>query len=177
MAGIKIKKTRGKTWVGLEQADFLTPDFMDRLGGFLRDAIVFEARKDLAKQGGRRTPEGDPEGIPASEKFFKSFRYEVKGNTVEIYSDWPWIDQILEGRRPYPMEWLTQQEGVSRVPMPGPKGTVLIRTTPATPREAWIHPGFRKHNFVRRGYEKARRKMEQELEKQVEKILKKTPIV
>lgn len=176
MAGIRIKKTHGKTWVGLEQADFLTPAFMQRLGGFLRDAIVFEARKDLAKQGNARTPVGVAEGIPADEKFFRSFSYVVKGNSVEIHSSWPWIDQIIEGRQPYPMVWLTQQEGVSRVPMPGPGGTVLIRTTPATARDAWVHPGFRRHSFLRRGYEKARRKMEQELEKQIVKILKGTPI-
>lgn len=176
MASVKIKKTHGKTWVGLEQADFLTPDFMERLGGFLRDAIVYEARRDLAKQGNRPTPVGHPEGIPADEKFFRSFSYQIKDNVLEIHSSWPWIDQIVDGRRPYPMEWLTQQEGVTRVPMKGPGGTVLIRATPATPQEAWIHPGFRKHNFVRRGYEKARLKMEQELEKQIEKILKGTPI-
>jgi len=177
MATIRLKKTYGKTWVGLGQADFLTPDFMNRLGGFLRDAIIFEARKDLAKQGGKRTARGQPEGIPADEKFFRSFRYEVKDNVVEIYSDWPWIEQITEGRRPYPMTWLTQQEGISRVPMQGPRGTVLIRTTPALRQDAWIHPGFRKHNFLRRGYEKARRKIAKELETQVAKILKETPIV
>lgn len=175
---VKIKKTYGKTWVGLEQEDFLTPKFLDKLGGFLVDAIVFEARKDLAKQGGKPTPVGTPEGIPASENFFKSFRYEVNGTSIEVYSDWPWIDQILEGRREYPMEWLTQREGVSRVPMPGKQpGTVLIRSTPGRMQKPWIHPGFRKHNFVRRGYEKARRKFEAELNKQVANVLKKTPIL
>ena len=62
------------------------------------------------------------------------------------------------------MEWLTRAEGVSRVPMAGDQpGTVLIKSTPGSLQGPWIHPGFRKHNFVRRGYEKA-------------KILKKTPI-
>jgi hypothetical protein len=174
----KLKQTRGKTWVGLKQEDFLTPPFMEKLGGFLLGAILLEARKDFAKQGGRPTPEGVPEGIPASEKFFQSFSYKVDGNTIEIHSTWPWIEQITEGRKSYPMEWLTQVEGVSRVPMAGKQpGTVLIRSTPGLMQKPWVHPGFRKHNFLRRGYEKARRKFALELEKQVGNILKKTPIV
>jgi hypothetical protein len=74
------------------------------------------------------------------------------------------------------MEWLTRQAGVNAVPMKSSNGTVIIRATPALKDDAWIHPGFRKHNFVRRGYEKARRVFAQELEKQVGKILKKTPV-
>lgn len=175
---VKLKRTHGKTWVGLKQEDFLTPAFMERLGGFLLDAVVFEARKDLAKQGGKPTPQGAPEGIPVSENFFKSFSYKVNGTSVEIHSTWPWIEQITEGRREYPMEWLTRTEGVTRVPMAGKQpGTVLIKSTPGTTQKAWIHPGFKKHNFLRRGYEKARRKFEQELNKQVETVLKKTPIL
>lgn len=177
MANVKIKKTYGKTWVGLKNTDFLTPEFMKRLGDYLVDAIVYEARKDLAKQGNARTPRGEAEGIPADEKFFRSFSHKVDGTKIEVSSDWPWILQILEGRPPYPMEWLTQEEGVPRVPMPGPGGTVLIRTTPAQKQNAWIHPGFRKHNFVRRGYDKARRKFKDELDKQIAKVLKNTPIV
>lgn len=174
--GVRIRKTRGKTWANIEQGDVLTADFMKKVGKVLVESIVFEARKDFAKQGGRPTSRGFPEGIPDSEKFFESFRFEVKGTTVEVYSDWPWIEQITEGRRPYPMDWLTRQEGVSRVPMKGPAGTVLIKSTPATKAEAWIHPGFRKHNFIRRGYERARRKMEAMLQQQVVAVLKKLPI-
>ena len=175
---VKLKMTRGKTWVGLKQEDFLTPEFMEKLGGFLVDSIIYEARKDLAKQGGKPTERGVAEGIPASERFFKSFRYEVKGNSIEIYSDWEWIEQITEGRNEFSMEWLTQQRGVSRVPMAGKQpGTVLIKSTPGGSQQPWIHPGFRKHNFIRRGYEKARRKFEQELKTQINKVLKKTPIV
>jgi len=174
--GIRIRKSYGKTWATLEQKDIVTPAFLKRVGKVLVDSIVAEARKDFAKQGGRPTPRGFPEGIPDSERFFASFRFEVSGSTVEVYSDWPWIEQITEGRRPYPMDWLTRQEGVSRVPMKGPAGTVLIKSTPATKAEAWIHPGFRKHNFVRRGYERARRKMEAMLEDETIAVLNKLPI-
>jgi len=70
---------------------------------------------------------------------------------------------------------------VPRVPMKGGAGTVIIRTTPGLdsegrPQRSWIHPGFKKHNFLRRGYEKARKKIEAMLEKQVEKVLNETPI-
>jgi hypothetical protein len=173
---LRIKKTYGKTWANVTQADVITPAFLKKVGKVLVDSIVFEARKDLANQGGRPTPRGFPEGIPDDEKFFTSFRFEVVGTAVEIYSDWPWIEQITEGRRPYPMGWLTKQEGVSRVPMKGPAGTVLIKSTPASKATAWIHPGFRKHNFIRRGYERARRKIEDMLTGQVVDLLKKLPI-
>ena len=96
---------------------------------------------------------------------------------MELYSTWPQIEQIVEGRRPYPMTWLTQQEGVSKVPMKGDRpGTVLIRTTPKSPENAWIHPGFKKHNFIRRGYERARRQMNEVLSQRLGKVLSETPI-
>jgi len=178
MAEIRIKRTAGKTWASAQSEDFVTPDFLEEVGKLLLESIIFEAGKDFAKQGNRPTDRGMPEGIPGSVRFFDSFHYKTdpsKGR-VEIYSTWPWIEQITEGRRPYPMDWLTQQAGVSRVPMKGPDGTVLIRSTPSSAEGAWIHPGFKKHTFVRRGYEKARRKMVKLLEKQVVKVLKGMPI-
>jgi hypothetical protein len=178
MVDIRIKKTSGKTWATSDSQDFITPAFLKEIGELLVDNIVYEAGKDFAKQGNTTTPVGAPEGIPGSVAFFDSFKYRViaqKGQ-VEIYSTWPRISQILEGRRPYSMEWLTQQAGVSRVPMQQPDGTVLIRSTPATGGSAWIHPGFKKHTFVRRGYEKARRRMKKMLAKQVAKTLAGMPI-
>jgi hypothetical protein len=176
---IRLKRTAGKTWAKLKGDDFITQDFLNDIGDLLVESIVYEAGKDFAKQGNEPTPVGDPEGIPRSVRFFDSFKYKtfLQKGRVEVYSTWPWINQIIEGRRPYPMEWLTQQEGLSKVPMKQPDGTVLIRTTPATKSEAWIHPGFQKHTFVRRGYEKARRKMDKRLEKAVLDTLMKTPIV
>jgi len=175
----RIKRTRGQTWAQLESEDFIDSAFLNEIGELLVESIIYEAAKDFSKQGSTRTPVGDQEGIPGSLGFFNSFKHRVldQKQQVEIYSTWPWIDQIIEGRRPYPMEWLTQQAGVSRVPMAQPDGTVLIRSTPATGDKAWIHPGFKKHNFVRRGYERARQRMEETLRKQVEKTLRNTSIV
>jgi hypothetical protein len=178
MIGIRIKKTAGKTWANSESKDFITPAFLKEIGELLVDSIVYEAGKDFAKQGNTTTPVGAAQGIPGSVGFFNSFKYRIntQKQNVEIYSTWPQISQILEGRRPYSMDWLTQQAGVSRVPMTQPDGTVLIRSTPATAGSAWIHPGFKKHTFVRRGYEKARRRMKKMLAEQVTKVLKGMPI-
>jgi len=168
----KIKRTSGKTWGSMTGDDFVDEAFLKKIGDLLVESIVYEAGKDFAKQGNRKTPRGFPEGIPRSVKFFDSFSYRIKnGKSVEVLSNWPWISQITEGRSAYPMEWLTQQEGVSRVPMPQDDGTVLIRTTPATSQDAWIHPGFRKHSFIRRGYDRARRQMDKLIKEQVVKVL------
>lgn len=155
----------------MKDEDFVDDEFLKKIGEILVESIVFEAGKDFAKQGSRPTPRGDPEGIPRTLRFFDSFHYRVKNNSVEIYSTWPWIDQIIKGRSPYPMEWLTKQEGVNFVPMQQPDGTVLIRSTPRMAKDAWMHPGFRKNNFVRRGYERARRQMAETLKQQVNKVL------
>lgn len=175
---IKLRRTSGKTWAKLKDDDFFTKSFLDEVGKVLVKNVVFEARKDLAKQGGKATPRGVPEGIPASERFFRSFSYRIEGKRVLLVSTWPQISQITEGRREYPMTWLTQQEGVTKVPMKGDRpGTVVIRTTPQSPDDAWIHPGFRKHNFIRRGYERARKEFDKILADHVGKVLSKTPIL
>ena len=171
MLGFKVRMTRGKTWGQAESEDFITPEFLEKIGKLLVASVVYEARKDLAKQGNGPTPTGIAEGIPASEKFFKSFYFKIEHETVVLYSSWPQIEQIVDGRQPFSMDWLTRQAGVSRVPMKGPQGTVLAKTTPASPQEAWMHPGFRKHNFIRRGYERARRQMDKMLAEQVVKAL------
>lgn len=171
MLGMKIRTTRGRTWATATSDDFLTHDFLDAIGKVLVECIVFEARRDLARQGGQPTPHGVAEGIPASERFFSSFYFAIEDSTVVVYSSWPQIEQLVEGRRPYPMTWMTGQEGFTKLPMPQGDGTVLVRTTPTSARQAWIHPGFRKHNFIRRGYLRARRQMDQMIAKQVVKVL------
>jgi len=156
----------------MKDEDFVDEAFLRKIGDLLVECIVFEAGKDFAKQGNRPTRIGEPEGIPRTLDFFDSFSYRIKDNkTVEVYSDWPWIKQISEGRPPYPMTWLTQQEGVRRVPMKQVDGTVLVRATPSSPEHAWIHPGFKRNTFIRRGYDRARRRMDKILREQVTKVL------
>lgn len=140
-------------------------NFLIKAAKIFIQEIIMEAKKDLAKQGNAPTPEGRPEGIPADPSFFKSFKYKLEGTTILIYSTWPVIEQIVEGRKSYPMTWLTKADGITHVPIPGDRpNTVSILTAPKRRKDAWIHPGFRKHNFVRRGYNKAKSKVEDLLE-------------
>jgi len=152
-----IRRAYGGAWSKMSGPVELSPDIMNRLGKALVESVVLEAKKDFAKQG--RAP-GKPEGIPDSKNFFTSFSYRIVGRkTVEILSDWPWIEQIIEGRDPYPMKWLTRDAGVNRVPIMQPDGTVLLRMTPLRTANAWIHPGFAKHTFLARGIRKGREAM------------------
>ena len=72
-----IQRSAGKTWGALNNRDFLTPDFMSKLGRCLVSSIIMEAKKDLARQGNKPTPPGEKEGIPNTERFFESFSYTV----------------------------------------------------------------------------------------------------
>ena len=143
---------------------------LEELGALLVKHIVREASRDLAKQG--KSPiaktgnacsgEREPEGLPTSVSFLKSFSYRIKGKaTIEILSTWPFLRQATEGREPYKMTWLTQEQGVRAVPMVQPDGTVLVRTTPLTTADAWCHPGFARHTFINRAVKKARKEMAQ----------------
>lgn len=107
-----------------------------------------EALKDAAKTG----------QVPTSKNFLDSFSYQVRGNSLEVVSSWPWIDLVRFGTDgPYAMKWLTQARGVYKVPLRGPHGEVLIRTAPLTIDKAWIHPGIARHTFVERAFRKAKK--------------------
>lgn len=156
---LRVRGVYGKPWSKMEGDIPLTKETLNRLGEILVESVVAEARKDLAKQGNSPTRRGQPEGIPASESFFESFSHRIQGKrTVEIVSKWPWVEQIVEGRPPYPMKWLTQANKVYKVPMMQSDGTVLVRTAPLRTQDAWIHPGFARHTFLERGIRKGRKK-------------------
>lgn len=151
----RVRGVYGKPWSRLvSEPVHMDRKVLDRLGQVLVDAVVEEARVDFAKQ---RKSAKAPEGIPDSKDFFDSFSYRIVGrSTVEVVSSWPWIEQITEGRPPYPMTWLTRPRGVGVVPIIREGGTVVLRATPLTLDGAWIHPGFAKHTFVQRGIRKGR---------------------
>jgi hypothetical protein len=157
MAG-RIKGVYGKPWSKMAGEVPMSKEMLNRLGQALVDAVVVEAKKDLAKKG--RSAQGDPVNIPRGDSFFDSFGYQVSGrSTVVITSTWPWIDQHLEGRAPYRMEWLTREKGVTRVPLVQRDGTVLVRYAPLRTADAWIHPGFARYTFLERGIKKGREAM------------------
>lgn len=169
-AKVKVqRKVYGKPWSKLLGSEFRPPEaILRKMGQIIIDCIVEEAHSDWIKQGGGRTPRGEPEGIPGPPpfpthktavlpEFLKSFYFEITGeSTISILSSWPWIEQIVEGRDPYPMPWLTRERGVTRVPIVQNDGTVVFRMTPFRTADAWIHPGFARHTFINRGVRKGR---------------------
>ena len=144
---------------------------MQRLGRALVKAVVEEAKKDFQKRP--QPARGVPEDIPNSDSFYDSFSYRLNGRTIELVSTWPWIQQIVEGREPYRMTWLTQERGAYIVPMSMRDGTVIFRTAPLKTDDAWIHPGFARHTFMERGIRKARQQMAEIVaQEMIKKLLK-----
>lgn len=161
--GARIRGVYGKPWSRMAGKDIiLDGKLLRRLGQVLVDAVVSEARVDFAKQGKSPKPPGQPEGIPKTEDFFKSFSFRVSGrSTIEVICTWPYIEQLTEGRDPYPMTWLTRSNGVNVVPILKGNGTVLFRMAPLKTQDAWIHPGFARHTFLQRGIKRGRENMAQ----------------
>jgi len=159
MFNLKVKK---KPRAGNVQIQF-DRAFLEKVAKVIRDEIVKEAQQQAARdprKASERTSVNEDgetisEGIPRSQQFFNSFHYRIFNNAVEIYSDWPWITQIVEGRDPYKMTWLTRSQGVDKVPFHDPLGKVIIRSTPLNAEDAWIHPGFAKHDFFTVGWQNA----------------------
>ena len=94
-------------------------------------------------------------GVPSSDSFLASFSLRRTMDAVYIVSTWPNIAAILEGRRPYPLKWLTRAAGVETVPLVNRYGATEFRMAPATADRAWIHPGVKAHTFVQRALDRA----------------------
>jgi hypothetical protein len=169
---IKLKTQKGGRSATVNTSQVFDRAFLDEVGKVVRDAIVYEAKRessmDLKKSKGYRPFVSDedqyetdsaPEGIPRSTKFFNSFHWRVIGQKIEVYSTWPWIRQVVEGGDPYKMTWLTKAAGVETVPFTDPMGKVVFRSTPQNDSDAWVHPGFSKHTFIEKGWERARPKV------------------
>jgi hypothetical protein len=131
-------------------------ELMKKCGKLILEEVRKEIKKDASKVGAMGRAVGKPVPLPDSKEFVMSFKYQVKNRRIEITSDWPFSELHTEGKRAYPMVWLTQQRGVSKVPMVNSSGIVLVRTTPLNSDQAWIHPGFLKYNFLERGVQKGR---------------------
>lgn len=170
---IKLKTKAGGRSARVTASSVFDKPFLDKVGKVIRDEIVKEARKqassDLKKSVGelrthvskadQQDVKSPPEGIPRSQKFFDSFKWRVSGTKIEIYSDWPWINAVVDGGDPYKMHWLTQDAGVKRVPFVDPSGKVKILSTPANATKAWVHPGFAGHDFIQKGWMNAQKQV------------------
>lgn len=129
---------------------------LERVGEIILQHIQKEARKDYARV--KKTPRGVPMGLPNTDRFFESFTVKISGkSTIVVRSSWPWIERHIEGRKPFKMDWLTRENGVTRVPIVEEDGGIAIVMAPLTKGEAWTHPGAKKFNFLRRGIEKGRK--------------------
>jgi hypothetical protein len=155
---ITTRKVFGKRIVPIQGVFTPTREMLTKAAKIILDQVVFEAKKDMALSRSMAAAGGHQVLLPKSEDFIKSFSASVEGSVIHIKSSWPLIEQHIEGRDPYPMTWLTQAEGVKKVPMITREGISVVRTTPLTTNEAWYHPGFKKFTFLERGARKGREK-------------------
>lgn len=158
--GFKLRGIYSRPWSQIGKNMTFSQAFLKKIGRILVKEVVKEAKKQRKAQGNRSTPRGEPEGLPKGPDFYKSFYYKLRGrSTIEIWSDWPVIEQLIEGRDAYRMTWFTHEAGRSHMKMKQGsgkfKGTILVRTTPQKRKDAWIHPGFAKHDFIVKGVDKA----------------------
>ncbi len=172
MGLFKIRARRHvRSWIS-PTTQFLPKSLLERAAKVLLAAIRQEIDRERALSLGK-------EGVtlPKSPAFKASFRCPVVGQEIHIVSRWPTLEALLEGKDPFRMTWLTQQAGVQVVPMEGPQETTIFRTTPAHKEGAWMHPGFRKHEFLDRAIRRAGPQMDKIVAEGVAKILTSLPPV
>jgi hypothetical protein len=141
-------------------------------------SVSKEAKVDFAKRGwSGKAYDGSP-------PIWKSFSYTTGGDDVNLMSSFPGLGDLSKGTEPHKMPWLTQaakkknpgsykttpseigwrpkglmakrQRKSLIVPMKDDSGKVVFRTAPLKLRDAWVHPGIAKFNFLNRGVRKAR---------------------
>jgi len=153
---VKVRGVKGDVIIRKVGPDTFapTPAMMKKIAQIILDTVLDEAKKDIAKGLGLA---GEKAGLPNSDKFLKSFYYQIDGEYIEIVSDWPTAEALTEGRPPFPMWWLTKEGGTKKASM-RVGGNKVVRTTPIRMKDAWIHPGFYKYTFLERGARKGREK-------------------
>ena len=142
---------------------------LSEMGRSLVAHIVYEGRKDLARAGksSRGKPVADGGGL--GESFFRTVKYRIKGDsTLEVYSNWKWLEKLLQGMpkskmtslvaSTNPRLWKNGKNGKVRksLPINNGRGGVVFRVAPLNLEDAWVHPGISKHTFWDRGVKKWR---------------------
>jgi hypothetical protein len=116
----------------------------------MRDVKSSSSIKTSMEDGRKVVSTIDKAKIPDSRTFYNSFFYRTllrkDGVRVKIYTRHPAMESYIEGRDQFVMDW---SEG--RIPMKGG-----IRTS----KGKWVHPGFPKMDFVRRGIEAVQDELE-----------------
>ena len=148
-----------------------------KMAEFILKAIKKEIAKDTAKVSSFRK-QGEPVPLPRTKRFADSFTVQITAKRIEVKSDWPTAEahtkkstDTRDQTRPYEMKWLSQPD-VPYANIVRSGGEVVVRATP-NPMfggRFWVHPGFKKYNFLRRGIERG---VKEYLESLGEKLLMK----
>lgn len=127
--------------------------FLVLYGRELQKEVKLQAQRELSSNANLHS-------IGDISSFLSSLKVKVDKSTlsIEIVTNYPNFDKLLEGTDPFPMTWLTQEKGVKIVPLKADDGTVVFRTTPLKSEDAWIHPGIARHTFLNKAFDRARRK-------------------
>jgi len=167
--GPVAKKLQDALFAKLDNPDLKTKA-MHVLGKHLVACIIYEGRKDMARAG--KSPRGKPvpNGGGLGESFFKTVKYKLVGeSTIEVYSDWDWLETLLQGMPKTKMTslvadrnanlWRAGKKGKVRktLPISDGRGGVLFRVAPLKLEDAWVHPGIAKHTFWDRGRKRWRK--------------------
>jgi len=155
----KSRKTRKGTLAGSDLG-LKTQDFT-RIAEIILESVREEIRKEIAKSSGLRG--NGPVPIPDSRRFVDSFKYKINGKNIEIYSNWPTAAAHLNKKDsgPFQMKWLSKSSvDYARIQTKG--GLSVVRSTPSS-ADLWVHPGFKKYNFLDRGVRKGQKKAYEEV--------------
>lgn len=113
--------------------------------------------------------------IPDSVEFINSFKVKAGPKGVTITSDWPTANAFTNpnnDEKPFPMTWLKPNKTkYARIELGN--GIELVRATP-TGTDFWIHPGFKKYDFLQTSIQKGMRKALNEIVPRHLKKLSKT---
>ena len=155
------------------------------MGRSLVDHIIYEGRKDLARAGKSGRGKPIPDGGGLGESFFSTVKFRIVGeSTLELYSDWQWLESLIQGMPKSKMSslvasrnpnlWRNGKKGKVRktLPLSDGKGGVVFRVAPLNLEDAWVHPGIAKHTFWDRGVKKWRRQVPKQVTKFIHRNMK-----
>lgn len=144
---------------------------LQKLGRELVKSIKYEGKKDMAMATSVRG-KPVPNGGGLGNSFFNTVKYQIIGSsTIEIISDWEWLELVLNGMPKTKMIKLVAQRNPNlwkrtssgklvrkAIPLKGKNGTINFRLPPLTIDKVWVHPGVSKHTFWQKGIDKWRAK-------------------
>lgn len=152
-----------------------TKKTLDRLGALMVKYVVQEARQESDRR--KALAPGSPVGLPDTREFYRSFSYEVVGSDVVLLCSYPYIEKYVKGAPPHKLTKLTKTRGVDVVPMTDERGKVIFRAAPSNASSAWVHPGFKKHDFISRGVDRALNEIRSVATQDALEVLSKTDLL